>query len=565
MVRYCILYTLVYQIDVDKRPLRLYSLSMSLKPIDGQTSFYHTSYLCGELFGPANRYRLFREKIWPKLLALGPKLSSLYCEDNGRPATDPVMLAGVTLLQFMEKVADRGASEHVVYHLGWKYALDLELTEEGFHPTVLVYFRDRLEENKAERMIFDGVVELLIELGLVKRKGKQRLDSTHILAYVKEMSRLECAVETMRLALEALEKEVRGAERAEFWGRLWALYVQSEVDWRLSKTERDSRYRQCGQDMRELLEWIDRNDPKLSELEGVKLLRRVFEEQFEVVEGKLQPTAKRPSRAVQNPHDPDAHYADKGKKQWVGYKVHVVESVDPNEPAKVKGEPTDNFITEILTTEAAQDEMAGLAEALNRQQNHHEIKPEALYADGGYVTEKTLTEAEQGGMELLGPTRPDPHPGPYNADAFSVDIEKQQAICPQGNVSTQWSRIRDAYMSTEYYRIEWGNQCDCCPVQKQCTRSKSGRRILVVGLRHDLVQKRREEMREAEFSKTLHPRNGIEGTHSELVRGHGLRRTKYRGQARVSLSHYLMGAACNVKRYLNLLAFQMRTAALSPA
>jgi hypothetical protein len=245
--------------------------------------------------------------------------------------------------------------------------------------------------------------------------------------------------------------------------------------------------------------------------------------------------------------------------------VQVVESVDPNEPAKVKGEPTDNFITEILTTEAAQDEMAGLAQALKRQQNQHEIKPEALYADGGYVTEKTLTEAEQSGMELLGPTRPDPHPGPYNADAFSVDIEKQQAICPQGNVSTQWSRIRDAYMGTEYYRIEWGNQCDSCPVQKQCTRSKSGRRILVVGLRHDLVEKRRKEMREAEFSKNMHPRNGIEGTHSELVRGHGLRRTKYRGLSRVSLSHYLMGAACNVKRYLNLLAFQMRTATLEAA
>jgi len=72
-------------------------------------------------------------------------------------------------------------------------------------------------------------------------------------------------------------------------------------------------------------------------------------------------------------------------------------------------------------------------------------------------------------------------------------------------------------------------------------------------------------MREAGFSKTMHPRNGIEATHSELVRGHGLRRTKYRGRCRVSLSHYLMGAACNVKRYLNLLAFQMRQTALSPA
>jgi transposase len=188
-----------------------------------------------------------------------------------------------------------------------------------------------------------------------------------------------------------------------------------------------------------------------------------------------------------------------------------------------------------------------------------------MYADGGYVTENTLSQAEQNGMELLGPTRPDPHKGPYNADAFKVDIDKRQAICPQGKTSTQWSHIQDAYMGTEYYRIEWASQCDRCPVQKQCTRTKNGRRILVVGPRHDLVEKRRKEMRAADYSKSMHPRNGIEGTHSELVRGHGLRRTKYRGLSRVGLSHYFMGAACNVKRYLNLLAFQMRTAALSPA
>jgi len=180
------------------------------------------------------------------------------------------------------------------------------------------------------------------------------------------------------------------------------------------------------------------------------------------------------------------------------------------------------------------------------------------------VTEKTLSEAEQSAIELLGPTRPDPHKGPYNADAFHVDTEKRQAVCPQGHRSTQWSRIRDTYMGTEYYRIEWARHCDSCPVQTQCTGSKSGRRILVVGLRHDLVERRRSEMRKAEFSKSMYPRNGIEGTHSELIRGHGLRRTKYRGLSRVSLSHYFMGAACNVKRYLNLLAFQMRQTALSP-
>ena len=538
---------------------------MSVGRLDSQRSFYHISFQCGDLFGRADRYRLFREKILPQLLSLRGKLESLYCGNNGRPAIDPVILCGVTLLQFMEKVADRRAAEHVVYHLGWKYALDLELPYEGFHPTVLVYFRDRLEENKVERILFDGIVDLLMGLGLVKRAGKQRIDSTHILGYVKEMSRLECATETLRLALEDLAQELVGSQGPEFWEKLWVLYVQSEVGWRLSKAERDSRYRQCGQDIQELLEWVDGKRPELAEMESVKLLRRVFEEQFEVVEGTVNSRWTRPPRAVQNPHDPHAHYADKGSKQWIGYKVHVMESVDCEEPAKVKAEPGEHFITEILTTEAAQDEMTGLTQSLKRQQEHHEIKPAAVYADGGYVTESTLSQAESHAMELLGPTRPDPHKGPYNADGFVVDIENEQAVCPQGKTSTQCSLISDIHMGTEYYRLEWGSQCDSCPVQKQCTRAKSGRRMLVVGLRHDLVQKRREQMRADDFSQSMHPRNGIEGTHSELVRGHGLRRTKYRGLNRVALSHYLMGAACNVKRYLKRLAFQIEIASLNPA
>ena len=306
--------------------------------------------------------------------------------------------------------------------------------------------------------------------------------------------------------------------------------MQSKLDWRLSQTEHDSRYRQCGQDMRELLEWIDRNDPKLNEREAVKLLRRVFDEQFEVVEGKLQPTQRRrPPARYRTLMIPMLITPIRGPSSGSATRCTWRRAVDPEQPIKKKGEPAEHFITEILTTEAAQDEMAGLTETLRREQEHHEITPQAMYTDAGYVTEHTLTQAEQNGMELLGPTRPDPHKGAYNTEGFHVDIDKRQAVCPQGNLSTQCSRIKDNYMQTEYYRIEWGHQCDSCPVQKQCTRSKSGRRTLVVGLRHDLVQRRREQMREAGFAKTMHPRNGVEGTHSELVRGHGLRRTKYRG------------------------------------
>jgi transposase len=144
---------------------------MSLKPSDPQRSFYHSSTLCGELFGPTDRYRLFREKVLPVLFGLRAELNSFYCEGKGRPAIDPVVLAGVTVLQFIEKVADRAATERALYHLGWKYALDLKLDEGGFQPTALVYFRDRLEEKKVERLIFDGVVKWLMELGVRQVPG----------------------------------------------------------------------------------------------------------------------------------------------------------------------------------------------------------------------------------------------------------------------------------------------------------------------------------------------------------------------------------------------------------
>ena len=72
----------------------------------------------------------FGKRSLPQLLTLRSQLETLYCESNGRPAIDPVLLCGVTLLQFMEKVSDRRAAEQVAYHLGWKYALDLELPYE---------------------------------------------------------------------------------------------------------------------------------------------------------------------------------------------------------------------------------------------------------------------------------------------------------------------------------------------------------------------------------------------------------------------------------------------------
>ncbi len=93
---------------------------MSIPKQDHQSTFYDASFLTLDLFKPTDRYEIFRQHVLPALQASRENLCRLYCSDNGRAAIEPVTMAGVTLLQFMEKAPDRTAADNVRLHLGWK-------------------------------------------------------------------------------------------------------------------------------------------------------------------------------------------------------------------------------------------------------------------------------------------------------------------------------------------------------------------------------------------------------------------------------------------------------------
>src|SRR5579875_3146610 len=116
---------------------------MSLPPPPVQRSLFDVENLLGREFDPADRFRLFRERVYPLLLAARKELEACYCRDNGRRAEEPVVLPGATVMQFMERSPDRQAAECVGYHLGWKLAPGLELAVGAFHPTTLCTFRER--------------------------------------------------------------------------------------------------------------------------------------------------------------------------------------------------------------------------------------------------------------------------------------------------------------------------------------------------------------------------------------------------------------------------------------
>ncbi len=357
---------------------------MTLPQRDPQRSCFDVSFLAENLFDGQDTYSLFRREVLPALEARRSELGAMYCADNGRPALDPVLVAGVTLLPFMEKAPDRQALERVRFHLGWKQALGLTVDYAGFHATSLGYFRQRLLEHQRTRCVFDAILQGLEGKGLVPRRGKQRLDSTHILGLVAHMSRLEKTRETIRLFLEMLERRQR---LGEVPGRetLRERYLDSEIPYhKLGQEALAEKFRQAGEDLRALLDWVQPQEDLVSQ-DPTNLLRRVFAEQFEMTSAGPSVRSQEDSGTVQNPHDPEAQWAAKDQKKttaWVGYKAQIAETVGPAETgAKPKGAPTSQFLTEITTTEAIASDLDGRVR-LERQQEQHGLgRADELYVD----------------------------------------------------------------------------------------------------------------------------------------------------------------------------------------
>lgn len=180
--------------------------------------------------------------IFPKgnlCITMADTLNPFLCDQDfsalfpsqGQPATSPLRLALVTIMQYVEGLTDRQSADAVRSRIDWKYLLGLELTDTGFHHTVLSEFRTRLVTQQAERLIFEKLLGFCQTQGWLQARTRQRTDSTHVLAAIRAVTRLECAGETLRAALNAL------AVVAPVW-----LQIQSQPEWLERYSERIEDY-----------------------------------------------------------------------------------------------------------------------------------------------------------------------------------------------------------------------------------------------------------------------------------------------------------------------------------
>jgi transposase len=249
---------------------------------------------------------------------------------RGQPAEAPWRLALVTIFQVLENLTDRQAADAVRTRLDWKYALSLELTDSGFDHTVLSEFRTRLVTASAEERFLEALLTLCKAQGWLKARGRQRTDSTHVLAKIRALNRAECVVETLRHALDVL------AVAAPDW-----LRSQVQPDWLERYGHRADEYRfptgaqkrhqflqQVGQDGWGLLAAMQ-SDPHshwMLSIPAVDTLQRVWKQDYLPLEAggtwiadeDRLPAAKR----FYSPYDLDASAGTKRSTHWIGYKVH---------------------------------------------------------------------------------------------------------------------------------------------------------------------------------------------------------------------------------------------------
>ena len=533
-----------------------------------------TTRIAHQVFPKGNRY-----------LKLRDELGSIYCDrdfaelfsTHGQPAQSPWRLALICVMQFAEDLSDRQSAEAVRSRIDWKYALGLELTDSGFDHSVLSEFRTRLVTGSGEHLLLERLLNQLKETGWLKEGGKQRTDSTHVLAAIRHLNRLECVGETLRATLNILASVVPdwlgGWVPQEWFDR----YSQAIEEYRLpkGKTARQEYAETIGRDGMQLLNAIYEIGPEwLRQIPAVEILRQTWVHQYYVDQGQVRLRAAKDlppaGQRYNSPYDPQASYANKRSTTWIGYKVHLTETCDEDSVHLITNvETTQAHVADIDQTQAIHEALASKA-----------LLPAEHAVDAGYVDGTLLVESDQSfGLELIGPARPDVswqarEPDGYDLTQFQLDWEAQQATCPQGKQSQSWTPSNDAWDNPTIHVRFARTDCRLCPHRHRCTKSKSEPRTLTFRpqAEYEAIQQLRQKQLTEEWTSRYNVRAGIEGTLSQGIRVFGLRRTRYIGSSKTHLQHLLTAAAINVVRIVNWLngiphakTRTSRFAALNPA
>jgi len=515
-----------------------------------------TARLARKAFSKGNVYMTMRDEL--ELQYKDSDYQDLFTSSQGRPAESPGLLCLVMVMQYAEGLTDRQAAEMVRARIDWKYALGLKLEDEGFHHSVLGRFRERLIENGAEQRLLDDMLKQFKKKGLLKKGGKQRTDSTAVLAATRALNRLECLGETLRAALNAVAivapkwlLEQVTPDWFERYGERFEQYLLPK-----KQSERQALAETIGADGQHLLTAIEADDAPqaVPEIEAVEVLRQIWEQQYDVEEGKVKlrraKDLPRNKELIMTPYDVDARGRVKRGDQWIGYAVHLTETCDDDRP---------NVNTHVETTSATTGDVE-MTDKIHQALQEKDLVPKDHFVDTAYFSTGAFVRGIQDyGLDLYGPAPLDStwqarSETAYDLTCFAIDWDTQTVTCPQGKSSHSWYEREEKGKPVIQIRFST-RDCRLCPMRGSCTHAKTGPRVLTIKPRvqHEALLFARQRQQTDEFRERYKARAGVEGTISQGTRTFGMRRTRYIGLPKIHLGNILIAAAMNLTRVVHWL------------
>ena len=510
---------------------------------------------------------------------------------RGRPSIPPSVVVLTMLLQYYDDCSDAEAEARLRFDLRWKHALGLALEDEGFDATVLCHFRRKLLDRGLERVLFDRLVNVAREAGLLTKEAAQVVDSSHILGAAGVRDTYALIRGGIRKLLRALGYSA--ARPAGMPDRLAAYLdpqapAKPDLDWADPEAQR-AYLRELVADARAALALVDPPTAPAVAREAAALLTKIVADDVE--EGP-PPEPKRRGRPRRTPAatsavpapppgdeqgprlrhgvavdrtlsvvDPQLRWGHKSSRQrWAGYKVHLGE------------EPTSELLTAVEVRPANEHDAVPVVAFVARQEPTVGLRPGALLCDGAFGTADVRAALRERGVEVVAKLRPLTDRTHLGKDEFSIDLranEGQGSVsCPAGVTTTDRRMARDGqHRPVPLFRFP-RDVCLACSLRERCLGGPAGRaahpvrpppgRQVQLHFHEEVLQEARAAQRTREQRRALRdrlrPRAKIERKIAEVLRRHGLRQGRYLGLAKTSLQAVFTATLVNVKRLLTLAA-----------
>lgn len=480
--------------------------------------------MCGHLvaddsvhwFLAEHRQRLFPDDMFADLFSSG----------RGRPSVPADVIATVMVLQALEGLSDREAIGQLRMNIAWKVAAGRPLHDEGFHPTVLTLWRNKLRISDRPQRIFDAVRDVIDATNILAGKTRRALDSTVLDDAVTRQD----AIMQLVAQIRRVRRLVPAAKQLELVAHDYDVDAGKPVCAWNDRADIDRVVTELVTDAHTILTALDGAVLNEAQTEAVGLLALVAGQDVEPGDGdgtwRIAPVT-RPGRMV-SVHDPDSRHVHKTNHNYRdGFKAHI------------GIEPDTGLITACDLTAGNVGDAQAAPGLLADEPEPVEVLADSAYGSGQFRAHL----AEHGHTATIKPIplRSAIVDG-FTIDDFTIDLTAMTATCPNGITVAIGAKSRQARFT---------RRCDGCPIRERCTRAANGK-VLSVHVHHDLLAAARAHALTNDFVTPYRQhRPMVERSIAWLIRRNG-RKVRYRGIARNQIGFAHRCAAINLRRLVNL-------------